>query len=101
EMEFVWVCWLSVDPENCFGPEKARLPKIGFVDEKDKFAFGFLDPKYIIHACHLIPSFSNGCTSGLLNTVGPTVVQKEGELDDWQCFYINMRVSSIHTSLGY
>jgi hypothetical protein len=91
EMEFLWVRWFGVEPGYRYGPGSARLPKIGFVDESDPFAFGFLDPAQVIRSCHLIPSFSDGRTSGLLETSGAqTMARKSGEVDDWQLFYVNM-----------
>jgi hypothetical protein len=44
----------------------ARLPKIGFVESTDKYAFTFLDPIQVIRGSHLIPAFSEGQTSALL-----------------------------------
>lgn len=90
EMELLWVRWLGVEPGYRSGDRYARLPKVGFVDEADPFAFGFLDPAHIIRGCHLMPSFSDGRTSDLLQTSEPTVARKKGEVDDWQFFYIGM-----------
>lgn len=89
-MEFLWVRWMGVDPDHASGPKRARLPKVGFVDESDPYAFGFLDPVHIIRGCHLIPSFSDGRTSDLLKTTLATAARKNGETDDWQCFYVGM-----------
>ncbi|KAJ3804443.1 hypothetical protein F5876DRAFT_53394, partial [Lentinula aff. lateritia] len=77
EMELLWVRWLGVEPGYCSGDRYARLPKVGFVDEADPFAFGFLDPAHIIWGCHLMPSFSDGRTSDLLQISEPTVAQKK------------------------
>ncbi|KAJ3963710.1 hypothetical protein EV361DRAFT_943355 [Lentinula raphanica] len=92
EMEVLWVRWLGIEPGHRSGPRHARLPKVGFVDETDPFAFGFLDPDHVIRGCHLMPSFSDGRTTDLLRTTDPTVARKAGEVDDWQCFYVGIFV---------
>ncbi|KAJ4467212.1 hypothetical protein C8J55DRAFT_565472 [Lentinula edodes] len=92
EMEFLWVRWLGIDPGHQSGSRNARLPKVGFVPESDPFAFGFLDPAHVIRGCHLMPAFSDGRTSELLETNKPTVARKEGEKDDWAYFYVGIFV---------
>ncbi|KAJ3809810.1 hypothetical protein F5876DRAFT_77388 [Lentinula aff. lateritia] len=92
EMELLWVRWLGVEPGYRSGHQYGHLPKVGFVDEADPFAFGFLDPAHVIRGCHLMPSFSDGRTSGLLQTSEPTVARKKGEVDDWQFFYVGIFV---------
>ena len=66
-----------------------RLPRVGFLPEDDPDTFGFLDPDIVIRGVHLIPSFSEGQTSGLL--VGHSIAQQapEGD-DDWVSFDVNM-----------
>lgn len=90
EVEFLWVRWMGVDAQHKCGHHKARLPKVGFVDEDDPFAFGFLNPAHVIRGCHLMPSFSDGHTGELLKTTQPTVARKTGETEDWQYFYVGM-----------
>ncbi|KAJ3768912.1 hypothetical protein FB446DRAFT_706633 [Lentinula raphanica] len=92
EIEVLWVRWLGVVPGYRSGPQYARLPKVGFVDEGDPFAFGFLDPSHVIRGCHLIPAFHDKRTSSLLQTSQPTVARKADEVDDWQCFYVGIFV---------
>ncbi|KAJ3804874.1 hypothetical protein F5876DRAFT_82487 [Lentinula aff. lateritia] len=92
EMEILWVRWLGVEPGYHSGFQCGRLPKVGFVDEADLFAFGFLAPAHIIRGCHLMPSFSDGRTAGLLQTSEPTAARKTDEIDDWQFFYVGIFV---------
>jgi hypothetical protein len=72
-MEFLWVRWLGIEPGLRSGRQYGCLPKVGFVPDTDPFAFGFLDPSFIIHGSHLIPSFADGGTTDLLSTTGPTL----------------------------
>ncbi|KAJ3710934.1 hypothetical protein C8R42DRAFT_648374, partial [Lentinula raphanica] len=92
EMIVLWVRWLGVDPEHHSGHQSACLPKIGFVDESDPFAFGFLDPAHVIRGCHLLPAFNNKRTNDLLQTTEPTIARRSGETDDWQFFYVGIFV---------
>jgi hypothetical protein len=88
-LEFLWVRWFGRAPEHRSGPIFARLPKIGFMEDIDELAFGFLDPSLVIRGCHLIPAFSDGKTIDLLRTIH-TVARPPCEMDDWVNFYVNM-----------
>ncbi|KAJ3967322.1 hypothetical protein EV361DRAFT_871713 [Lentinula raphanica] len=92
EMIMLWVRWLGIEPQARSGHQCARLPKVGFVDESDPFAFGFLDPAHVIRGCHLMPAFHDDRTNGLLQTTQPTIARKAGETDDWQLFYVRIFV---------
>ena len=89
-MEFLWVRWLGIEPGHRSGSKAARLPKVGFVEDTDEDAFGFLDPDLIIRGSHLIPAFNSGRTHALMPYNGPTVTRPPGEKDDWTNFYVNM-----------
>jgi hypothetical protein len=88
-MEFLWVRWFGIIEGNRYGRQVARLPKIGFLDETDPFAFGFLDPSLIVRGCHLIPAFADGRTQDLLTT-NPSLGRPPGETDDWTAYYVMM-----------
>ncbi|KAJ3741036.1 hypothetical protein DFH05DRAFT_1528856 [Lentinula detonsa] len=92
DMEFLWVRWLGIDNSYRSGHQYARLPKVGFVEDLDPFAFGFLDPARVIRACHLMPSFSDGQTNQILHVSGPTRARNLGETQDWQFFYVGIFV---------
>lgn len=91
-MNFLWVRWFGVEPGRYrYGIRYARLPKIGFVESTDPYAFTFLDPAQVIRGVHAIPAFSEGRTSILLPTAKSVArVLKHEENDDWVNFYINM-----------
>ncbi|TFK57983.1 hypothetical protein BDN72DRAFT_723299, partial [Pluteus cervinus] len=91
-MEFLWVRWLGT--EHCYriGRAYAHLPKVGFVQETDSDAFGFLDPSLIIRGVHLIPSFVDGRTQTLLSTCQQTAARPSNEVDDWTNYYVNIFV---------
>lgn len=90
KMEFLWVRWLGVVPRRAFGRKQAKLPQVGFVPDRDDYAFSFLDPSLIIRGCHLIPGFVDGRTSKLLSTSSPSIGRPDGALDDWSTYYVGM-----------
>jgi len=91
-MDFLWVRWFGMEP----GPYRhgfsyTRLPKIGFVESSDEYAFSFLDPARAIRGSHIIPAFLEGRTSGLLPvTKSVARILNPDEEDDWLNFYVNM-----------
>lgn len=102
-LDFVWVRWFGRDLTAPGGFAAKRLHRIGFVSDDGNGtsgAFGFLDPRFIIRAVHLIPAFHHGRTPELLK--GPSMVrryateQEDGHDDeDWQFYYVNMCVAAI------
>ena len=91
-MEFLWVCWFGKEPgQYRHGFSHARLPKIGWVESSDKYAFTFLDPAQVIRGAHIIPAFLEGRTSALLPVKNSVAhVLDPDEEDDWLNFYVNM-----------
>ncbi len=77
--------------QYCHGLRFAHLPKIGFVESTDKYAFTFLNPAQAIRGAHLIPAFAEGRSLALLPAKKSTVhVLNPNEEDDWLNFYVNM-----------
>jgi hypothetical protein len=93
-IEFLWVRWFGVEPDYQYGLQHARLPKLGFVESRDDYAFGFVDPSLVIRGCHLIPCFSSGRTYNLLpyrQSYARLLDKREGQPDDdWINFYAGM-----------
>ncbi|KAK7696333.1 hypothetical protein QCA50_000987 [Cerrena zonata] len=89
-IQFLWVRWYGIEPGSRSGLRHSHLPKIGFVPEDDRFAFGFLDPSVVIRGCHLIPAFAMGKTGRLLRAGISTVARKPGQRKDWVNYYVGM-----------
>jgi hypothetical protein len=87
-MDFLWVRWL--EPGYRAGIKKARLPKVGFVPESDPYAFGFLDPQYVIRGSHLMPDFASGRTNELLATRNVTAARAPDDTEDWLNYHVDM-----------
>ncbi|KAG5634841.1 hypothetical protein H0H81_000543 [Sphagnurus paluster] len=90
-IELLWVRWFGIEPGYRSGIRQARLPKVGFVESSDDFAFGFLDPAQVIRGRHMIPAFDNGRTSDLL-PLDATAARVKGENDDWTNYYVRIFV---------
>ena len=92
QMGFLWVRWFGMEPGRyCHGFHIGHLPKIGFVELTDEYAFTFLDPTRVIRGAHLIPAFAEGCSSALLPVKKLVVhILNSNEDDDWLNFYVNM-----------
>ncbi|KAL1750714.1 hypothetical protein FB107DRAFT_294399 [Schizophyllum commune] len=80
QMDFLWVRWLGSEPGHRWGRRFAHLPTVGYVEETQPDAFGFLDPALVVRGAHLIPSFTNG--RGV----------PYGKEDDWINYYANIFV---------
>ena len=90
-MDFLWVHWFGEEPGYLSGFHRARLPKIGFVESTDEFAFSFVDPANVVRGCHLIPAFNSGRSADLLPC--PRSIARclnPEDIDDWLSFYVNM-----------
>jgi hypothetical protein len=85
-MEFLFVRWFGLDADWNAGPSHLRLDRVGYVQEDDAEAFGFLDPAHVLRACHLIPAFSVGRTAELL---GPSFARDDNRHGDWENYYVN------------
>ncbi|KAG2050292.1 hypothetical protein BDR06DRAFT_865816, partial [Suillus hirtellus] len=90
-LEVLWVRWLAPVRSHKSGMEHAHLPKVAFVEESDVDAFGFLDPAQAIQGVHLIPAFNMGHGTSSLQG-GMSLACPEGELDDWEAYYVGIFV---------
>jgi hypothetical protein len=89
EIEVLYVRWMAPVIGHQSGINRARLPKVAFVEESDRDAFGFLDPGQVIRGVHLIPAFASGRGTSSLRH-GKSFGRPCSELDDWEAFYIGM-----------
>jgi hypothetical protein len=89
ELDVLYVRWLAPLTDHQSGMSCARLPKVAFVEESDRDAFGFLDPSQVIRSTHLIPAFTSGRGTTSLRH-GETFARRCGDLDDWEAYYVGM-----------
>ncbi|KIJ57965.1 hypothetical protein HYDPIDRAFT_34453 [Hydnomerulius pinastri MD-312] len=87
-MEFLHVRWFGQDPEWDSGPGALQLECIGYIPYSDTnefgAAFGIVDPKHVVRACHLVPAFSLGLTTDLL----PHSSARDCVQGDWINYYV-------------
>jgi hypothetical protein len=89
QIEVLFVRWLAPLSDHRSGMSCARLPKIAFVEESDRDAFGFLDPGQVIRGAHLIPAFASGRGTTSLR-YGKSFARQCGKLDDWEAYCVGM-----------
>jgi hypothetical protein len=89
QIEALYVRWLAPLIDHQSGIDCARLPKVAFVEESDRDAFGFLDPAQVIRSAHLIPAFASGRGTSSLRH-GRSFARQGGELDDWEAYFVGM-----------
>lgn len=93
-MDFLFVRWYQIVNSSLSGWKAKKLHTVEFVpfsDDNSNPAFGFVNPKAVIRAVHLIPAFRYGRLETLLP---PSKVarsgNKVGDHCDWNRFYVNM-----------
>jgi hypothetical protein len=89
QIEVLYVRWMAPLTDHRSGMSYGRLPKIAFVEDSDRDAFGFLDPGQVIRSAHLIPAFvSHRGTTSLRH--GKSFARQFDEVDDWEAYYVGM-----------
>ncbi|KAG9120429.1 hypothetical protein FRC07_004081 [Ceratobasidium sp. 392] len=87
-MDFVWVRWLAYDEERPGGWSVGRLDRLKYSkcrnDDELQDAFGFIDPKCIVRASHLIPAFNSG-----LDRSKKTPLAQDHSDGDWKYHYVD------------
>ena len=88
--DFLWVHWYElVDPVTS-GWSSSKLNTICFPPIHQANSFGFVDPKDILHWCHIIPAFAKGKLH--TNEVGISCFAKDH--NDQMLYYIGWCVRS-------
>ncbi|KAG8698606.1 hypothetical protein FRC12_008574 [Ceratobasidium sp. 428] len=85
-MDFLWVRWLDYDEDTPGSWELGRLDRVHYAryrsDIQLQDAFGFVDPRHIIRACHLIPDFSSGHIEDSVSLIC------DDDKGDWKHHYV-------------
>ena len=94
EMDVLWVRWYRISNENEFGWENRRLPRVKFMaDRYDKKcqAYGFMDPRDVIRAVHLIPDFIRGEVIRGEDEINPfrRYINEEDTVKEYKRYYVN------------
>ncbi|KAG9121662.1 hypothetical protein FRC07_002303 [Ceratobasidium sp. 392] len=86
-MDFLWVRWLDYDDNHPGGWEHGHLDRVHYTqyrnDAELQDAFGFVDPRHVMRACHLIPDFSSGHAAHSVSLVC------DNAKGDWQYYCVD------------
>ena len=80
----IWVRWYKYEGPNVRW-NNSRLDRVSFPPVAPEGAFVFVDPHYVLHACHIIPAFSNG--KRYQDEVGVSRCAHDSQ--DWARCYVN------------
>ena len=108
-MDFLWVRWFGRALHIPGGWEESRPHLVGFLEESDEGAFGFINPADVVRGIHLIPAFNLGQTN---ETLGKSLLGRPETLArdrtserygnatdwDWDHYYVNWSVSFVSIS---
>jgi hypothetical protein len=90
EIPVLWVRWYELCNEEELGWDTRRIPQIGFADDKDEEwpGYGFIDPKDVIRAVHLIPSFGTSPTTRRGTDINPFSLGRQ-TVEEYKNYYVN------------
>ncbi|KIM50226.1 hypothetical protein SCLCIDRAFT_34507 [Scleroderma citrinum Foug A] len=99
-IDFLWVHWYQYAEEDA-GWDALTLDRVSFPPMADEHAFSFIDPDYVLQACHIIPQFSRG----LRHLDGTGISRCAQDASDWHFYYVNRfvdrdMVMQYHWGLG-
>jgi len=82
-LDFLWVRWYRTTSNHSW--QSYKLDCVRFPPMADEDAFGFLDPRDVLRACHLIPRFSTARVHS--DGIGLSRVARDGR--DWHQYVVN------------
>jgi hypothetical protein len=83
-LEFLWVRWYRcVSPMHAW--ESGKLDRVQFPPMEDEDAFGFLDPRDVLRASHIVPVFRLGQIHK--DRIGLSKIARDNL--DWCSYYVN------------
>jgi hypothetical protein len=86
-LEFLWVRWYQ--STAAFRWDSFKLEQVNFPPMADDDAFGFIDPRDVVRACHLVPKMS----TGQVHSDGIGLSKLAKDYRDWRSYFINWYVS--------
>ncbi|RDB26818.1 hypothetical protein Hypma_005389 [Hypsizygus marmoreus] len=87
-MEFLWVRWYeTADVPVQQGWANRSLDQLKFMSLDDENAFGFIDPRDVLRACHIVPRFCLGRKHD--DAYGKGISKAAQEYQDWNAYFVN------------
>lgn len=90
--KFLFVRWFKIDQAWISGPSAHCLERLHYLPASDPAAFGFLDPRHVIRACHLLPAFALESTSEFLGTSSA----RDTIIGDYKRHYVSRYAMLLH-----
>ena len=86
---FLWVQWFEVVNPASSGWEASKLDSVCFPPLSEEASLGLVDPKDVLHGCHIIPAFTKGRRHQ--NRIGVSHCAKDG--NDYTLYYIGWYIN--------
>jgi hypothetical protein len=83
--DFLWVRWFELVNPASSGWNSSTLDSVHFPPMNGNDSFGFIDPKDVLHRCHILPRFTKGKQQ--VNGIGISRCAKDGQ--DYNFYYIS------------
>ena len=83
-IEFLWVQWYELKKVGSWVPQ--RLDELYFPSASNNDSFGFLDPAYVLRACHIILSFRN---DRVFFEGQAGFSRSADDKNDWKVYFVN------------
>jgi hypothetical protein len=84
-VEFLWVRWFKYDDNRSMDWSDLTIDRIRFFAMAHEGAFGFVDPKDVLRACHIVPAFARGKAHP--DGIGLSKLAQDAE--DWSRYHVN------------
>jgi hypothetical protein len=91
-LDFLWVRWFEYKTIKPMVWADYQLDQVYFPQMSRDDAFGFVDPKDVLRACHMVPNFP----SGKVHDDAVSVSKLANDAHDWQVYYVNRYVRKLH-----
>ena len=84
-LDFLWVRWFKYYDTSSVEWADYRLDKLHFPPITSDGAFGFVDPKDVLRATHIIPGFE----SGKVHSDAISISRLANDSQDWRSYCVN------------
>jgi hypothetical protein len=91
-LDFLWVCWFQYSTTRSMQWADYWLDHIHFPPITSDNEFGFVDPRDILRACHIIAGFA----SGKVHRDAISISRLANDSQDWQCYCVNRYAKHYH-----
>ena len=91
-LDFLWVRWFQYSSTQSVQWADYRLDNVHFPPIASDDAFGFVDPREVLRACHIIASFA----SGKVHCDAISISKLANDSQDWRSYRINRYVAPFH-----